>query len=211
MFSKMLLDYGKKFTDMWQAADSDELIAHWANELAGYTGPEIARGLAALDMRDWPPTLPEFKKMCRPPVDPVDAYWEAVAGLSARAAGRMGVWSHPAIFWAASALAAPMGEQPFAVIRARWERALGDSLAQGQWQPIPDPMAALPAPGKASTSKEEAQRRLRELGASGLLKRCPTPGEGKQWARRLLDRAAAGDQRIEWHPVQCAKQTLAAA
>jgi hypothetical protein len=208
MFKKMLLDYGKKFTDQWGAADTDELIAHWSQEMAGYSGGEIARGLAAMAAKDWPPTLPEFKKMCRPPVSATEAYWEAMAGLQARAAGRLGEWSHPAIFWAAMPLRTLLASEGFDVVRSRWERALSESLARGEWEAIPAPMAALAAPGRASTSKEEAKLRLQGLGAAGLLKRTVSPSEGRTWAAKLIARAAAGEQGIELFPLTLARQVV---
>lgn len=192
LFERMLLDYGKKFSDQWGGADTDTLIAHWSRELAGYTGAELKRGLDALGTREWPPTLPEFKKLCRRPLDSTAAYYEAVAGVQARVAGEYGKWSHPAIYWAAMPLSHDLRESTYSQIKPRWEAALAHQLEQGEWAEIPQPMIALPAPGKAKTSREEAAQRLRELGASTIVK----DGAGrdaKRWARNLLEREAAGE------------------
>lgn len=193
LFERMLLDYGKKFGDQWAQADMDTLIAHWARELAGYSGVELKRGLDALAARDWPPTLPEFKKLCRRPLDVSAAYFEAVAGVQARAAGEYGKWSHPAIYWAAMPLAFDLGSQTFSQIKPRWETALHEQMDRGEWAEIPQPMVALPAPGKAKTSREEASRMLRDLGATTIVTDA-AGNDPKRWARKLLEREAAGEK-----------------
>lgn len=192
LFERMLLDYGRKFSEQWGGADTDALIAHWSRELAGYSGAELKRGLDALSTRDWPPTLPEFKKLCRRPLDSTTAYYEAVAGVQARAAGEYGKWSHPAIYWAAMPLSFDLGNQTYSQIKPRWEAALHEQLDKGEWPEIPQPMVALPAPGKAKTSREEAAQRLRELHATGIVKDA-SGNDPKRWARLILEREAAGE------------------
>lgn len=208
LFEQMLHTYGKKFTDQWGGADADPLIAHWSRQLAGFTGPELARGLKALEARDWPPTLPEFKKMCRPPIDPVVAYYEAEAGMLARAAGRPGEWSHPAIFWAAHQLGQAIGDQPYGQLRPRWERALEDWLARTEWPPIPPVVAALPAPGRGQLNRQQARERLTNLRADGVLKSAPPPGRNYGWAQKVLEREAAGDRTVSLHALKSAKEVL---
>lgn len=207
LFERMLLDYGKKFGDQWAQTDMDTLIAHWARELAGYTGAELKRGLDALATREWPPTLPEFKKLCRRPLDSTTAYYEAVAGVQARAAGKYGKWSHPAVYWAAMPLAFDLGNQTYSQIKPRWEAALFEQLDKGEWPEIPQPMTALPAPGKTKTSREEAAQRLRELHATGIVKD-HRGGDMRGWARRILEREAAGEHVL---PIQArfAREALA--
>lgn len=198
LFERMLLEYGKKFGDQWAQTDMDKLIAHWSTELAGYSGEELKRGVDALAGRDWPPTLPEFKKLCRRPLDAVVAYYEAVAGVQTRAAGEYGKWSHPAIYWAAMPLAFDLGSQTYSQIKPRWEAALFEQMDKGEWPEIPQPMVALPAPGKAKTSREEAAKRLRELNAASVVK-TGQEGDSKAWARRILEREAAGEKLL---PIQ---------
>lgn len=204
----MLLDYGKKFGDQWAQTDMDTLIAHWSRELAGYTGVELRRGLDALATRDWPPTLPEFKKLCRRPLDATAAYYEAVTGTQARAAGEYGKWSHPAIYWAAMPLSFELREQPAHHMKTRWEAALNEQMDRGEWPEIPQPMIALPAPGKAKTSREEASQRLRELGATTIVKD-HRGGDMRGWVRRVLERGAAGDTSLPMISVKFAHEALA--
>lgn len=208
MFHKMLLDYGKKFTEQWGAADTDELIKHWAAEMAGYSGVEIKRGLAAMESRDWPPTLPEFKKMCRPPADPLVAYYEAVAGVQARTAGEMGAWSHPAIYWAAMPITYDLNTQTYSQIKHRWERALDEQLDRGEWEPIPRPMVALAAPGKSETSRASAARMLRELDAAGITKKSADGIDHKRWARRIIERQARGDKSLQMIQIKDARMAI---
>jgi hypothetical protein len=206
LFQRMLLDYGKKFSDQWGGADTNALITHWSRELAGYSGAELKRGLDALSTREWPPTLPEFKKLCRRPLDATTAYYEAVAGVQARASGEYGKWSHPAIYWAAMPLAFDLREQTYSQIKQRWEAALTEQMDKGEWPEIPQAMVALPAPGKTKTSREEASRRLRELNASTIVK--DSAGrDARGWARKLLEREAAGETLL---PIQSrfARQAL---
>ncbi len=210
LFERMLLDYGKKFGDQWAETSMDALIAHWSRELAGYTGAELKRGLDALATRDWPPTLPEFKKLCRRPLDSTTAYYEAVAGVQARAAGEYGKWSHPAIYWAAMPLAFDLGNQTYSQIKPRWEAALHEQMDKGEWPEIPQAMVALPAPGKTKTSREEASQRLRELGATGIVKDA-WGNDPKRWARKLLEREAAGDKTLLPIQIRFAHEALAGA
>jgi hypothetical protein len=207
LFERMLLDYGKKFSDQWGGADSDTLIAHWSRELAGYSGTELKRGLDALGAREWPPTLPEFKKLCRRPLDATAAYYEAVAGVQARAGGEYGKWSHPAIYWAAMPLTFDLGSQTYSQIKPRWEAALFEQLDKGEWPEIPQPMIALPAPGKTKTSREDAARRLRELGAAAVVK--DSAGrDARGWARKILEREARGDKTLLPIQIKFAREAM---
>lgn len=208
MFDKMLLDYGKKFVDQWAGADPDKLIAHWAREMASYTGPEIKRGLTAMEGRDWPPSLPEFKKMCRPPVDDMKAYYEAVEGVTARERGELGIWSHPAIFWAASRMTFDLREQTYSHNKTRWEKALADEMEKGEWPAIPAPMLALPEPGKGKLAKEEALRRLRELQADGLIKQPDSRINHLGWAHKILKRHENRDQSLPSVSLRFAREAL---
>lgn len=205
LFERMLLEYGKRFADQWAQADMDKLIAYWSQELAGYSGNELKRGLDALSQRDWPPTLPEFKRMCRPRVDPVKAYYEAVAGVQARFAGEHGMWSHPAIYWAAMPMATELQQQAYSAVRARWEALLDQQLALGQWDEIPRPMLALTAPGKTVTSTEKARAAIAH--AVRVVSHKGPNHDHLGWARRIVAREQAGESLLPYQ-VQCAHQAL---
>lgn len=206
LFDKMLLDYGKKFIDQWSGADTDKLIAHWSRELAGYSGLELKRGYDALATRDWPPSLPEFKKMCRPPVDAMHAYYEAMEGVIAREKGEKGTWSHPAIYWAAVRLAFDLKSLTYSQVKDRWEKAFSDEMERGSWPDIPEASLALPAPGKADLSKEKAAQLLNDLGASDVLK---PKTDHKRWAKRIIEGAKKPGHELSALQIRSAKEALA--
>lgn len=208
LFDKMLLDYGKKFTDQWAGPDPDKLIAHWSRELAGYTPAELRRGYDALAGLDWPPSLPQFKKLCRSGVDSLVAYYEAVAGVNARDRGDMGEWSHPAIFWAASRMAFDLKGQSYSSIKERWEAMLQTELAKGEWAAIPQPALALAAPGKTHLSREEAVKRLAELHATAAVKTTNTKHDYRAWIGKVLERAKKKDSTLPHISLRFAKEAL---
>lgn len=187
--------YGKKFHDQWGAVEPAEMAKFWATELAGYSGAEIKRGVSAMESKDWPPSLPEFKRLCRPPVDALVAYYEAVAGAQARNAGEMGAWSHPAIFWAAMPLSFDLGSMTYSAIKGRWEAALAEQMERGEWAPIPTPSdrLALPAPGQGYLSNEQAAQRLAELGA---VKAMTPKHDHRAWIKRIDERVRLGDKSV---------------
>lgn len=200
----MLMTYGKRYTDLWGATNPDAWLSYWAQQLAGYTQAEIERGLAALGTREWPPTLPEFKKLCRPPIDAQAAFYEAVEGVQARERGELGRWSHPAIYWAAVKIGAfDLKSQGWGAMQKRWESALQASLDAGEWEAIKDPALALPAPGKTALSREDEARLMRELGASGILKKRANP---RAWIERIRERQRAGDATLPAAAIRAADE-----
>ncbi|MPS30514.1 MAG: hypothetical protein E2576_14380 [Alcaligenaceae bacterium] len=147
---------------------------------------EVADALTRLPV-GWPPGLPDFLVLCRPAMDAEAAFHEAVAGMSARAQGERGNWSHQAVYWAAVRIGrADILAHAYPVLRARWENALRDIMSQGKWRDIPDAdPVALPAPGRTVAGREECERRVQEMGAAGLLPQ----GPGKLsvgWAVKVL-------------------------
>lgn len=210
LMDKMLLSYGKKFLDQWGGVDTDKLVRHWSEELASYTREELGRGYAALESREWPPTLPEFKKLCRPGIDSLAAYHEAVAGCRARESGEIGTWTHPAIFWAASAMSYDLKQQAYNVIAKRWETALQAEMSKGEWSAIPQPALSLPAPGKTLSSRQEAAEMLKQYRASDILKTASTRVDHKYWIKAVLKREADGDTTLPSISGRMAREAIAA-
>ncbi|VEI25152.1 hypothetical protein [Bordetella bronchiseptica] len=168
--SELRLLYGSKFAQAWEGLTPREVKASWGEKLAGLTEAEARVGLVACLGRDWPPTLPEFIRLCRPWMDPEVAFHEAVAGMAARKRGEMGAWSHPAVFHAARSVGThDLLNCGYSVMRSRWERAFRDELARGQWGPVPMPAPALPAPGATRATPEEAAEAMAKMGAGGVL------------------------------------------
>lgn len=205
LFSRMNAMYGNKFLDMWGHADLALVKKMWAEEMVVLTADEMRRGYAGLMKRDWPPTLPEFIRMCRPSIDPANAYSEAVEGSVARERGEVGVWSHPAVYWASVAVGAfDLKNLSYPIIRARWERAYEREMAKGQWPAVPKPHLALAAPGKATMSRENAAAMLREIGASGVLKRASNHID-TEWADKILAEEKKGNSTLSALQIRFAK------
>lgn len=181
--------YGAKFLQQWEGIDKAALALAWAEELAGFTGEEIASGLAACKTRTWPPTLPEFIGLCRPWMDAETAFREAVAGMAERNGGGMGKWSHPAVYWAAVRIGAhDLLSNGWQAMRSRWEAALRDVMCQGKWHPVPAPALQLAAPGGNTTTKAEAQGFMAQIKRRTGLDGSPgsTIADPKAWARKIL-------------------------
>ena len=198
----------------WRSNFADQqAIDNWAEswvetfEEESITPKDVKVGLRECRRRfAWPPSVAEFVQACRPQVDPLRAYYEAVAGVQARFAGEHGTWSHPAIYWAAMPMAAELREQTYSAVKARWETALEQQLAKGVWDEIPAPMLQLTAPGKATTSQERAAEAIHQL--AGLVLNRPTNTDPRDWARRIVARHAAGD-KITPAQLRMAQEALA--
>lgn len=207
LFNKMTFSYGVKFLDQWKGIDTDGIKRHWAQKLFVLTAAELTRGVERLDSRAWPPTLPEFLALCRPPVDPSVAFHEALEQGALRDRGEPNVWSSPAVFWAWRKLGAyECARSTYAVLRPRWEAALAAELERDNIEPIPaqDPVA-IAAPGKSVTPSRKAQQligafKLKSLGDAGQ-------GDGRRWARRIMERKKDG-AIFSIFVIECAERTL---
>ncbi len=69
----MSLHYGSLFIDRWRDVNPDDMQAHWINELGAYNAPTIGRALKSLDSHLLPPSLPEFKALCKAFYEPAPA------------------------------------------------------------------------------------------------------------------------------------------
>lgn len=188
LVQKMQVLFGARFAQQWEGIDPKVMMAEWAEELAGYTGEEIKRGLDACRSmsKGFAPTLPEFMAMCRPPINAEASFYEAVQGMAARRKGERGEWSHPAIYHAG----VEVGQHDllncgYSVMKVRWEKALANQLAKGQWAAVPDAQVALPAPEKTQMSESEAKKAMERLGAGDVLSK--SRKDHKAWARRILE------------------------
>lgn len=163
---------GAKFADAFGAVPLEELRGEWAQRLAGFRRHELERGLNACSNRRFAPTLGEFKVLCRPALEAEYAWEEAKAGMAARAVGQKGVWTHPAVYRAASAMDYELRALSFQACRKRWEIALQREMDAGWGDPIPEARPVLehkPLTTRPPTPEERA--RIKTL----LARRAPEP------------------------------------
>lgn len=162
IFGKMVSHYGARFADAWRGCDMHVVKADWAEELGGYSATELRAGIDGLKTRDWPPTLPEFLKLCRPPINPDAAFVEAVREYRKRFADGTDNWSRVEIFWAAQAIGYhDLTTKPYDQVRNRWKVA----IEAAKRDPIPVHLPALPARGAVVASPETVRRVFDELDA----------------------------------------------
>ncbi len=202
----------------WRSAFStQQAIDNWSEswveafEDEGITPGDIKAGLKACRSRyEWPPSCAEFIKACKPFADPMVAYHEAVAGLEARAKGEMGLWPHPAVYWAASLLSRELQGQTYAQVKDRWAAALKGQLARTEWAEVPPPRLQIEAPGKGALSKEAAAQMLHELDATGITKQFMDRTNHKAWAEKIMARLRIGDKTLQMIQINLAKEAMGA-
>ena len=154
LFKKFTLRYANAFLDQWKSFNPEEVKQAWAEELAGLTGNEIVAGLerAKTKFPSWPPKPLEFVQLCRP--DPFEDWKEACEQMQIRLHGDgKDLWSRPEVYWAAVSIGwYDLNQTKWEHIKDRWVNA----LANARRSEIPEYHAALPRPGQATTSKEDA-------------------------------------------------------
>ena len=184
--------YGSRFADAWRGIDPAAMKRCWAEELAGYTGEEIAQGVALLKTRAFPPTLPEFLNLCRKPVD-IKADWiDACEQMPIRLRGDgSDRWNRPEVYWAAVKIGAfDLHSNSWDQIKTRWQAAIESAKSA----PIPEYLAALPALGAQTVTKEEAVNRIADMkNLIGVSSPLGTTKAGTKWAYALMEREANGE------------------
>ena len=143
VFDRLAGQLGSKLADLYGGVKPHLVQAEWAQGLAGFSGDEIARGLAACQTRKFAPTLGEFLLLCRPSLDAEIAWHEAAEGLSARARGELGDWSHPAVYRAACVLRDGLRQGNWRACKNRWEHVLRSEFAKGFVAEVPPVALAL--------------------------------------------------------------------
>ena len=204
LFVKMLNTFGSRFADMWRGTDIDAVKATWAPELSKLSRDEFTKGVQALVTLEWPPTLGQFLNLCRPKLDAQKAFVEALNGLVARDRGEVGVWSHPAIFWATVRLGAfDMKNSTYPQIAGRWQSALEDELAKKEWDEIPKPALRLPI---EKVSKAVAEKYLAQI--KSFSAESNDGVDHKRWAKKIMARHEAGDKTLLPIQIKFAKEAL---
>lgn len=158
---------------------SEQAVANWRETWAEglederVTLAEIKRGVSQCRKHfDWPPSLPEFLKLCRPALSPEVAFAEAVKQMNRRNY-LMGTaqlpgetlqadeWTHPAIYWAALEMGRDLFDYEYKQLAVRWRLALDQAFAKPKGA-VPPPMLALPAPVLTEEEREAQLARGRE-------------------------------------------------
>ncbi len=166
LFSRLVGFYGSKFADLWKGTDLAMVKQVWAETLAGYTPEEIKRGIDACLSRPFPPTLPEFLMLCRPPLNYEAAHTEAVEQMRKREFGE-DVWTSPAVYWAAARIGNDIRAQAYEQIKGRWhaelDKAIADVKAGRLPGEVPKKAVALPAPGETTPPPEKVKEMLAKM------------------------------------------------
>lgn len=187
LFARFSAMYGARFADMWSGGDLGLVKSVWADDLAGYGTDEVARGVEACRSLKFPPTLPEFLLLCRPPLDAESAFNEAVQQMALRDQGR-DVWSHPAIYWSAVTIGAfDLRNATWSAIKPRWSRVLQAEMSKGEWPAVPPRLEALPAPGQIAANPEKVRAMV------GRALNTVAEGGDKGWVLKIESCALAGE------------------
>lgn len=178
VFDRLKGQFGAKLADMWapvlnaaprpgEPLDVPNIVEReWMESLAGFQRHELERGCDACSNRIFPPTLGEFKMLCRPCLDPEWAWHEAQECLVQREAGQMGEWTHPAVFFAALKMGPAVRGGDWSRHRKAWTRVLQGEISRG-WRTIPPAPQKLPEPvfepvPAPETAKAMVERMRRE-------------------------------------------------
>lgn len=176
IFQKLHGRFGNPFTDKFRAGQLDvngedvgivNAKNVWAEELAGFAPDEIKLALAA--RYTFPPSLDEFQKAARPQRDLSLAAMMQIAAreMAKRRNHEPQSWPSNRLFWAARRMAYDL-TNPELTEKTRLQRfeiAYSDAAKDAD-KPIPDvsPANALPAPGKTTITRQEAQERADQIG-----------------------------------------------
>ncbi|NSX05065.1 hypothetical protein [Cupriavidus gilardii] len=187
LFERLEGFYGAKFANAWAGTSRAAMRRLWAIELATLGRDELAFGVKALRTLAWPPTLPEFIALCRPPVNYDAALYEATQQLRLRGEGK-DQWTNPAFYWAAVKVGEfDMLNLSHSALIKRYSAAL-DEVLRGEVNPVPPRAVALPATGKTRAQPERVQAAVAEV------KAMRKDVGNKDWAKRILERQKRGEK-----------------
>lgn len=185
------------------------MLDAWTKAMRGLTELEFRRGVSKLNSFERPPSLPEFLKACRPEVNPLSAYYEAIEGVKSREQGEVGTWSHPAIYWASVRVSAhDLKNQTYSQVRGRWEMALAAELEKGHWEIIPAPLLQVAGPKNEKPSAKMVGEVMKRLKDETFVKPGSSLADGKSWARKILERHKAGDKTLSLIQIRFAREAL---
>ena len=174
--------HGDAFDRRWTGVAIADLRDTWAAGLAGISGQELAAGLRAAAAHRWVPTLPEFAAMCQPWREPQAGFELAQQLMRQRIAGQHADWPAVWLWAAAQRMGGDLLALPWGKAAGRWESAVSAArrdadagrLPAAVPEFVPGNTLALPRPGQARITRDEAVRSL-----NALLERCAARRAGK--------------------------------
>lgn len=146
----------------WRSAfPGEDSIRNWREAWADafvdaqLTPQHVAAGIrACVRQYDWPPSIAEFVKACRPQLDAEAAFAEACEQMRARESG-CDQWSHRAVYWAAVEFGTwNLRNSSWQTAKARWIRIFEAKLRQDDLPEVPGRRVALVSPRKGSADQE---------------------------------------------------------
>ncbi len=174
LFARFEAMYGAKFADAWKGCDLRNVKVVWAETLGSLGRDELSAGVAGCMTREWPPTLPEFVKLCRQP-DPnapgghptANEAWALV--LSSHDEAETVVWTEQIA--EAAGIVQPIldaGDEVGArmAFRDAYERILRERPESPRWFPS---LGSDPVRRQAALDRAVASGRLSSQHAAGLL------------------------------------------
>ncbi|MEN9659945.1 MAG: hypothetical protein RL571_3410 [Pseudomonadota bacterium] len=203
IFRKMHGRFGNQFVDKFRSGESFEVTLMdgnteerdtgienakmvWAEELAGFSGEEIARGMAAKFLYG-APDLDKFQVACRQNVE-IDLEVRmqlAITQMSRRRQYLDENWPDNRTFWAAQRIGNDLVVQEPWRLKARWVAAWMDAERDSN-RTIPDAstQALLPPPAKRMMTKAQANEQAAQLklSISGLR-------NAKSWPLQIAEMA----------------------
>lgn len=208
--------FGAKFTSQFDDPKFYNIwLVTWANGLKGLTKTQMLEGLKKCVDLAWPPSIGEFRALCRSEHQPnYETLFHEAAKLAAQQVHGVEVnWPSALLYWSAEAFG--WDELRFATwgnCQRQWTAAVDEMLKEEILPPIPA-QQALPAPGKSCITMEDVGRLTRALAAE--MKMGNTSGEVDEWgltperqwvktvhlkhtARQSMQAAEAALKRFGW-------------
>lgn len=165
LLSRIQAAVGDRFFDNYKGSDPAVFRDEWAHALSDLKKHELERGLRELANAKFPPSLGEFRVMCRPCLDPEWAFHHAHLCLLERDKGEVGNWSHPAEWRAASVMSLEIRRGDYGACKGRWRVLLERELAAGWGEMPPVPPQRLSNGEVTRPPTAEERQRIKEFQA----------------------------------------------
>ncbi|MDE3023876.1 MAG: hypothetical protein KGI54_18825, partial [Pseudomonadota bacterium] len=137
-------------------------LSTWSEGLAGLTTLEIQTGLQSSLNVEWPPSLPQFRNLCKPLPDYESLFNEACRECGKHAALRK--WTSRMAYHAANVFGHfELKNATWSAAKSRWTKIIDELRAIGELDPIPEYHEKLPSPGRTTPDMQKINHYLAEL------------------------------------------------